>query len=70
MRLEKRRCDRCESEYEPHPNVLPDTTIIPAMYRKVKSSMFGTSVQIEIKDMCDGCLTGLQNWWDNIIERR
>ena len=65
MKIDKRKCDRCETEYEPHPNVLPDTTIIPAMYSKVSSSLFGSTVRLEVKDMCDDCLRRLQNWWDN-----
>ena len=69
MRIDKRKCDRCDQEYEPQRNVLPDTTIIPAMYSVVKSSLFGTSVRLEVKDMCDDCLKRLQDWWDNIDQR-
>jgi len=67
MRIDKRKCDRCELEYEPHPNVLPDTTIVPAMYISVRNSIFGNMVKLELKDMCDDCLKRLQNWWDNTL---
>lgn len=66
MKIDKRKCDRCEQEYEPHPNILPDTTIIPAMYVKVQSGFFGNTLKLEIKDTCDDCLKRLQDWWDNI----
>ena len=68
VRIDKRRCDRCEQEYTTQPNVLPNTTIVPAMYVVVKHNVFGTSVKLELKDMCDDCLKRLQNWWDRIGE--
>jgi len=69
MRIDKRKCDRCDVEYDPEPNMIPNTTIIPTKYISVKNTLFGNTVELRITDLCSSCFKSLQDWWDGIVKK-
>jgi len=64
MRLDKRKCDRCDQEYHTERNVKVNKTIVPAVYVMDRDTFFGQNVRLVGMDLCDKCLDSLQEWWD------